>query len=482
MKFGLEGGQLRFLSRDDVEKIHSTSLLILEKVGVKSSSKMITDFFKKSGAEVDEKTGLIKIPEYLVKEALTKVPSKVVIYGYNPKNAIVLENKRIYFGLGGTPTPYILDHVTEEMRRPTKEDVIKATLIGEYLPEMDFIMTIAGAFDVPYELEYIHEWEALLTYTTKPIVYSAPGLFNVNKVIEMGKAIKGDDLVKEPLFGVYVEMPSPLMFHTSNENIFSLAKNNIPIVVGQMPMLGATAPVTYAGAAAQSNAENLAALTLAELIKPGAPFVLGSYVGPIDMRTGRCAYGAPEFAMGNIVNASLAEFYNIPTFGWGGCSDSKVPDAQAGAEVMMNSLIAALSGICLIHDCGYLAGGSVGSLEMAVICNEVVSMVKRIVRGIDVDDETLAFDVIRDVGPGGHFLSHKHTLKHVSTLHVAKLFSRESEVTWMKLGKKDVRAKAKEEVNRILSQSKMLPVIEKSLCEEVRKIVKKAEEEVLKKT
>ncbi|MEM4474122.1 MAG: trimethylamine methyltransferase family protein [Candidatus Bathyarchaeia archaeon] len=478
MKLGLEGGQLRFLSRDDVEKIHQTSLRILEEIGIKSSSKIILDFFKKEGAETDEKTGLIKIPENLVKDSLKKAPSKVVIYGYNPKNAIVLENKRIYFGLGGTPTPYILDHVTGEIRRPTKEDVIKATRLGEYLSEMDFIMTIAGAFDVPYELEYIHEWEVLLTYTTKPIVYSAPGLFNTNKVIEMGRVMKGDRLEKEPIFGVYVEMPSPLMFHTTNENIFSLAKNGIPIVVGQIPQLGATAPITYAGAVALSNAENLAALTLAELIKPGAPFVLGAYVAPLDMRTGRCAYGAPEFAMGNIANAALAEFYNLPTFGWGGCSDSKLPDAQAGAEVMMNSLVAALSGICLIHDCGYLAGGSIGSLEMAVISNEVVGMVKRIVRGIDVNEETLAFDVIRDVGPGGHFLSHKHTLKHLPSLYVSRLFSRESEVKWMKMGKKDVRIKAREEVNKILSQ----PVtIDKSLSEEIKKIVKKAEEEVLKK-
>ncbi|MEM1515461.1 MAG: trimethylamine methyltransferase family protein [Candidatus Bathyarchaeia archaeon] len=478
MKLGLESGQLKFLSKDDVEKIHQTSLRILEEIGIKSSSKIILDFFKKEGAETDEKTGLIKIPENLVKDSLKKAPSKVVIYGYNPKNAIVLENKRIYFGFGGTPTPYILDHVTGEIRRPTKEDVIKATRLGEYLSEMDFIMTIAGAFDVPYELEYIHEWEVLLTYTTKPIVYSAPGLFNANKVIEMGRVIKGDRLEKEPVFGVYVEMPSPLMFHMTNENIFSLAKNNIPIVVGQMPQLGATAPITYAGAVALSNAENLAALTLAELIKPGAPFVLGAYVTPLDMRTGRCAYGAPEFAMGNIANAALAEFYNLPTFGWGGCSDSKLPDAQAGAEVMMNSLVAALSGICLIHDCGYLAGGSIGSLEMAVISNEVVGMVKRIVRGIDVNEETLAFDVIRDVGPGGHFLSHKHTLKHLPSLYVSRLFSRESEVKWMKMGRKDVRTKAREEVNKILSQ----PVtIDKSLSEEIKKIVRKAEEEVLKK-
>jgi len=478
MKFDPKGGQLKFLSKEDVEKIHQTSLGILEKIGMKSSSDAIARFFARAGANVDKKTGLIKIPEHLIKEALRKAPSKVTIYGRDSEKAIILENKQIFFGLGGTPTPYILDYKTGEWRRPTKRDMVNATRLGDALSEMDFIMTIAGAFDVPYELEYIHEWEALLSNTVKPIVYPAPGLFSVDKVIQMGKAIKGEELKREPPFGVYVEVPTPLMFHTANENIPRLAENHIPIVVGQMPQLGATAPMTIAGAAAVSNAENLAILTLAELTSSGAPFVLGSLCGPLDMRTTRLSYGAPEFTIGNVVNAGLAEFYDLPTFGFGGCSDSKLPDAQAGAEVMMNSLTSAFSGINLIHDCGYLASGSIGSMEMSVICNEVAGMVKRIIKGFKVDEETLAFDVINEVGPGGHFLSHPHTLKHVSTLYLAELFSKESEVKWAKLGKQDVRAKAREKVAEILSKH---IVKDKTLNEKLKEIVKKAEQEIKQK-
>jgi len=476
MQVGLKGGQLQFLSKEDVEKIHQTSLKILEKIGIASASKNIASFFAEAGAEVDQKSGLIKIPEHLINEALKKAPSKVIIYGRDEEKAISLEDKLIYFGLGGTPTPYILDHETDEWRRPTKKDMADATRLGDTLPELDFIMSIAGAFDVPYQLEYVHEWEALLSNTVKPVVYSAPGAFTAEKVVEMGRAIKGERLESEPPFGVYVELVTPLMFHVANENVFSLAKNRIPIVIGQMPQLGATAPMTFAGAAAVSNAENLAVLTMAELINPGTPFVFGAYVGPLDMRTARLNYGAPEFAMGNIVDAGLAEFYKLPTFGFGGCSDSKLPDAQAGAEVMMNSLMAALCGINLIHDCGYLAGGSIGSMEMAVIANEIAGMVKRIVKGFTVDEETLAFDVISKVGPGGHFLAHPHTLKHLPTLHLADLFSKESEVKWAKMGKKGLRAKARERVDEILSQ----PAVEdKALNEKLREIVKKAEQEII---
>jgi len=476
MPSDLKGGQLSFLTREATKKIHNSSLRILKEIGLRSSSKSIARLFCDVGAEVDFDSGIIKIPESMVNEALGKAPDSVAIYGRDPKKAISLGGKRIYFGLGGTPTPYILDHRTDEWRRPTKKDMIEATRLGDGLPEMDFIMSIAGAFDVPYEVEYIHEWDALLRSTTKPVVYSAPGRFNTRKVLEMGRAIRGERLDREPPFGVYVELPTPLMFDVSNENVFELAENHIPIVIGQMPQLGATAPITIAGAASVSNAENLAVLTLSELISPGAPFVYGAFVGQLDMRTARLAYGSPEFAMGNIVNASLAELYNLPTFGFGGCSDSKVPDAQAGAEVMMNSLTAATCGINLIHDCGYLASGSIGSMEEAVIANEISSMVKRIVRGIDVDDENLAFEVIRYIGPGGHFLAHPHSLKHVSTLHLSDVFSRESEVKWAKLGRKEVRAKAKERVAQILSQ----PQIEdRDLNDKLEEIVRDAGREAL---
>jgi len=280
----LKGGQLFFLSKQDVEKIHDASLKVLEEVGMKSASKSITKFFSEKGAEVNVDTDVIKIPEALIREALKKAPNKVTIYGRDKTKAIELVNKKIYFGLGGTPTPYILDYKTNEWRRPGKEDVVNATRLGESLFEMDFIMTIAGAFDVPYQLEYIHEWAAILNNTTKPVVYSAPGLFNAEKVVQMGKAIKGEALKKEPPFGVYVELASPLSFNLQNENVFQLAQSSVPIVVGQMPQLGATVPVTFAGAAAISNAENLAVLTFAQLVNPGTPYIFGAHIAPLDMK------------------------------------------------------------------------------------------------------------------------------------------------------------------------------------------------------
>jgi trimethylamine--corrinoid protein Co-methyltransferase len=480
----LRGGQLRFLKKKQIRKIYSGSLEILGSIGMKSASDEILNVFANAGADVDIKTKIVKIPEHLVEDALRKAPSKVIIHGRHSERAIVLEDQRVYFGFGGTPTPYILDVETGKWRKPGKKDVADATRLGDAIPNMDFIMSIAGAYDVPYEVEYLHGWDAILNNTVKPIVFAAPGAFNMRQVLEMGAAISGGEaeLRKKPPFGVYTEMPSPLMFDISSENILEAAPTGVPIIMGQMPMLGATAPVTIAGAAVLSNAENLAALTLAQLANPGSPFVLCAYVTLMDPRTGRCAYGSPEFALGNIVNAELACYYDLPSFGWGGCSDSKIPDAQAGAEVMMNALTAALSGTNLIHDCGYLAGGSIGSMEMAIICEEVVGMVKRIVRGFEVNDETLAIDVIKSVGPGKHFLTNLHTLKHLEKeVYITKLFDRSSEVRWIKTGRKKVRTVAKERVKRILAEheAKSLPP---EVQEKIRGIIRDAEEQLLQRS
>ena len=460
---GLTGRQLKFLLEEHVEKIHETSLRILEEVGVKSTSKRILEVFSRSGMDVDTDRGIVKISRSHVKEALKKAPKRVVIYGRSQENAITLEDGRTYFGLGGTPTPYILDAESGELRRPGIRDVADATRLGDALPNIDFIMTIAGAFDVPYEAEYLYEWKAILSNTGKPIVYPAPGIVDAEKVVRIGKAIAGDEdsFRRKPMFGVYVEMPSPLTLHDANENIIVLAENEVPIVIGQMPQLGATAPVTFAGAAALSNAENLAALTLTQIINPGAPFIYGGYVTLMDQRTGRCAYGSPEFAMGNIVDSALASYYGLPCFGWGGCSDSKEPDVQAGAEIMMNSLIAAFSGVNLIHDFGYLAGGSIGSMEMAVIGDEIAGMIKRILRGIRVDDESLAFNVVKSIGPGGHFLSHPHTLKHLrDEIYIPEIFSRDSEAKWIKSGKPSIRDTVRRRVREILKKHRPEPLPE----------------------
>jgi trimethylamine--corrinoid protein Co-methyltransferase len=288
-----------------------------------------------------------------------------------------------------------------------------------------------------------------------------------------------DELRKRPILTLYAETVSPLAFTHANENIIEFANAGVPFAIGPIPMLGATAPMTLSGTAVISNSESLAALTLSQLINPHTPVIYTCWATPMDPVTSRCSYGAPEFALGtSVLCATMAHYYGLPSYGFGGCSDSKLPDAQAGAEAMMNSIMAGLCGVNLIHDHGYLAGGSIGSIEMAIICNEIIGMVSRIVKGIEVNDETLAVDVIRAVGPEGHFMSQKHTLKHLETeLFFPKLFDKTSEVSWAKAGKKDLRDIAKEKAKKILKEHFPEP-LSKDVESGLSRIVKLAEKEL----
>ena len=482
VKRGLKGGQLRLLSEDEVRDIHVAALEVLSQVGMECSSPRIMEIFKEAGADVCEKTRRIRIPEYIIEDSLKKAPSKVVLCGRNPENDILLEGDRVYFGMGGTPTPYILDLYTGDFRRPTKKDMEDVTRLGDALENMSFLMTIAGAFDVPYEVEYLHEFDALFNNTTKPIVYSTPGADATRRVLEMAAVIVGgpEELRERPIFCLYAETASPLMFPKANENMIECAKAGVPITLGPMPLAGGTGPITITGANVIGLSENLAAISLVQLVKPGAPILLAAWAGLMDPRTGRCAYGSPEFALGvNLVNAQLARFYDLPTFGFGGPSDSAVPDAQAGSEVTMNLMISALSGINLIHDCGYLSGGSVGSPEMAVICNEVAGVVSRILKGVSTDDEWLAVDVIKKVGPGGHFMAEPHTLKHLKeVVFIPELFDRRPEMVWKADGAKSLRQRANAKAREILKTHKPEPLSD-DVKEKIREIIKKAEKELV---
>jgi len=479
----LRGGQLRFLSEAQVTEIHVATLEVLEKVGLRTASKPILEVFAKGGAEVDRKEGGIRLPEHLVKEALAKAPHQITLCGRDQKYDILLEDRRVYYGMGGTPTPFIRDIETGETRRPTKKDFADATRLGDALPNMSFLMAIAGAFDVPYQVEYEHEWEALFNNTEKPIVYSAPSPYSAKKVLEMAAAVAGgkEELRKRPIMCLYSETTSPLSIGVVNDNMIEFARAGVPITQGPSPIIGATGPGTLLGTYLVGNAENLAALTLCQLVNPGTPFVLGCWSGVMDPRIGRNCYGAPEFVFSvSVLNAQMGEYYQLPTFGFAGPSDSKLPDAQAGAEAMQMSMMNGLAGNNLCHDCGYLAGGSVGSMEMAVICDDILGNVLRIIKGTEVSDETLAVEVIKEVGPEGNFLGHKHTLKHIrDELHIPSIFDRNPEAAWIKAGSKPLHEVAKEKAEKILKEHHPQP-LPKDIQAQLSEMVRQAEKEQVK--
>jgi len=453
--------KLEILSKDEIERIHLTILQILEKVGINVHNERALALLKDAGAEVDEKTHRVNIPPYLVEECIKNAPKYIHLYGRNSKYRLKLERNNFYTVLGST-VPNVIDP-ENFMRVPgRKEYVAKAARVVDALPNIHIAAQFCLALDYPPEIQDVNELEAVFLNTIKPVMAIAYSPEGAKKIIQMASIIKGgmDKLRKEPLLFMYVEPTSPLEYRKeAAEIIMETAFSNIPLVCAPCTQAGATGPVTLSGTLAQSFAESLAGLVIAQLSSKGAPFILGIVSTIMDMRTAIMAYGAPEFSVINAASAQLAQYYSLPFFGTGGCSDSKLPDEQAVIEASSSLLMAMLTGTNLIHDIGYIEGGATGSFEMVVILNEVFSMLNRIVRGIEVDDETLALDVIRDVGPGGHFLSHKHTLKHLSSEHwIPKLIDRKRYETWKREGAKDLLTRAREALKKILHEHKPEPL------------------------
>jgi trimethylamine--corrinoid protein Co-methyltransferase len=447
--------KIEILSKDEIEKVHLTILQILEKVGIKIHNEQALNLLKNAGAEIDEKTHRVNIPPYLLEECVRNAPKYVHLHGRDPKYRLKIEHDNFYTVLGST-VPNVIDPESSARVQGRKEYVAKAAKVADALPNIHIAAQFCLALDCSPETQDVHELEAVFMNTVKPVMAIAYSPRGADKIIQMASIIKGgmNRLRKEPLLFMYAEPTSPLEYRKEAiDVIMKTAKLGLPLVCAPCTQAGATGPVTLSGTLAQSFAESLAGLVIAQLSNKGTPFILGIVSTIMDMRTAIMAYGAPEFSIINAASAQLAHYYNLPFFGTGGCSDSKIPDEQAVIEATSSMLMAMLTGTNLIHDVGYIEGGATGSFEMIVILDEVFSMLNRIVRGIDVNEETLALDVIREVGPGGHFLSHKHTLKHFSSEHwLPQLIDRKRYDAWKKEGAKDMLMRSREKLKKILSE------------------------------
>jgi len=245
---------------------------------------------------------------------------------------------------------------------------------------------------------------------------------------------------------------SPLKVAVMNEGIVDAVGAGVPILYSPGPLMGATGPATVAGTLALTFAEVLFGVVLTQLIKPGAPVVLKPDTDVFDMKTTQCTYGSPEQSLGKAAAAQMARFYDLPIYGLGGGVEAKTPGAEAASEAMMNMLLNGLAGMTLNQSLGTLAFGLYGSPEMAVICDELAHMIKRVLAGISVTDETLALDVIREVGHGGNFLQHMHTVRHFrQEMFFPTLFERQTIDEWVNSGAKMSHEVAHRRVEEILA-------------------------------
>ncbi len=469
------------LSQDEIEAIYYSALTVLYETGVRVYAEEGIQLAYSGGAIIEDRTddsALVKIPPWLVDKALATLPGKVVTRGPDRKYKMELYKDAITFG-PGSDTPFTIDPYTGKRRRATYKDVKNFARLTQALPNLDFHMSLGIVQDSAVGTYDRWQYLAMLEGTTKPINITAVDLDGLKDQLEMAYIRVGgkDEWRKGPLFSLYIEPVSPLS-HSEEviQKLIFATDNEIPFVYTPCPLAGATAPTTLAGTAVQALTESLLGIVLSQLRKPGAPMIIGGLMSNMDMRTTVYCYGSPEMALLSAAYTQITKWLGVPMYETAGCSDSKMFDEQAAMEASMNIATAALVGGNMIHDVGYLEQGLTSSPDMMVASNEIISMVKRILKGIPVTDETKALDVIDNVGPGGHYLDHDHTYNRFKTeIWRPDLIDRQVWENWESAGSKTFRDRVHDRVVEIL-EAEEEPLLDENMYKELRRVCELADE------
>jgi trimethylamine--corrinoid protein Co-methyltransferase len=469
---------LNILSSGDIRKIHSATLEILETVGVKFPSTKALDIFEAKGAKVDRARSVVKIPGQLVEKSLESAPSAYTLSARNPSQDLPLDGNHVYVGTDGCGVE-IVDLESDEPRRSCLEDVQNIARVADYLDQVAFNWVPVSAQDCPPESRSLHELRAIWCNSSKHVqtesIYSEA---EAKAAVEMAVALAGrkEALRERPLLSFMECTISPLSQDAGSiEASLVAAEAGLPVGFMTMASCASTAPATLAGNLAVGNAEVLSALTLIQMAYPGAPVFYAAAQTAMDLRTGAYTGGGPEdFLFGAATNI-LADFYDIPLSMGSFATGAKEPNWQAGCENSLSTLMASLTMSDMLLGIGLLNGSLIWSFAQMIMDCEIFDIVSKMMEGIRVDDRTLAVDVIREVGPGGHFLTQKHTLDHLKDLWNPTLMDRRPYSEW-KRKQDDSRDWAREKARHILGTHHPDPLTP-SLDKELGKIIESYEKE-----
>jgi trimethylamine--corrinoid protein Co-methyltransferase len=461
------------LTHEQCGIIHHASLEILRHTGVRVYHDGALVLLREAGAVITD-GNLAHLPAGLVKWALKQAPSRIVLCRRGSSEvAVPLEGRAVNFG-PGSDCPNYLDPRSGQRRKFTTADVMDCLHVCDALSEIAFVMSMGIPADLDAANVYRQQFALMLEHTTKPAVFVCDDRADCEAIVAMAAAAAGgmEQLRLNPTLLLYSEPTTPLQHsETATGKLLYMAEQCLPIVHSPAPMMGGTAPVTLAGGLALGNAEVLSSLVMHQLQRPGAPFVYGSGLHHMDMKTTISVYGAPEFQLARVAVAEMGRFYGLPTWGYAGHSDSCVMDEQAAADAAFSVLVALLAGHNLVHDVGYLEAGLTTSPEMIVFTAEVISMMRRFVDGFSLDAEALALEVIHEVGPGGDFLTAKHTLRHFRELWQPTLWDRRRVDDWLAAGGKRLGDRLRDKTVSLMESHRPEPLSD-AVREEIAYILK----------
>lgn len=465
------GVRFRMLTDDQLEELYNGVLHVLEYTGLEVHHEQARKILKEAGAWVD---GLrVRIPSYLVKKSLDLAPRSFTVFARdgNPKHDIHIGPGRGHFGPGPT-CPNFIDVESLERRPYVKSDVPLVAKVVDALPNIDFCESLGTVSDVHHELGALYEFAGMFPNTSKPIVawsYDKHDSAGIHK-IAVAEAGGQEAFERRPNYIHYCEPLSPLVStKEALDKLIFAAEHRIPLIFTPCPIAGGTAPVTPAGIIIQGAAESWMGLTIAQALQPGLPFIMGGVFSVMDMSTMILSYGAPELSLMMAGLTELAHYAGLPLWQTGGCTDSKTFDEQAIIEGSLSAFFSALTGGDLCHDVGYTESAMTGSVFQLCAMDESIGYSRRITRGIEVNEDTLAVDVIHHVGPNGHYLREPHTRRYYKNeFWYPNLCDRRNYEEWEVMGKKTFKDRTVARVQEILAIHTASPI-----KPETEKVIKK---------
>ncbi len=491
--------QFRVLSDRQIEKIYQATLECLNRTGVDVFNTKARDLLAGAGARVDGVR--VYIPPHIIQDAVAANPRSFTLWGrpfgkpvlpvpsgaegsavkglrtQDGQHQIQVVPDRVYFGPGPTCT-YFVDPETGERRKTRRGDPGLTARVCDALDNIDYVMSLGLISDVTPSLAPVYEFAEMIANTVKPVLPWAYCVENVSDIYQIALAVAGSEeaLRQRPFFAFFSTFQSPLV-HTDEDlaNVLWAADHGLPIVYLGGGTAGTTAPVTGAGALVIALAGALSGLAIIQLKKRGAAVCIGCVPLPMDLRTCRPAYGGPEMSLHSAALSDISRYLGLPFMGTAGASETKVLDLQAAIESTVQVVLSGLSGATLVHDVGFLDCADIGSLEALVMNDEIIAMARRIMRGIEVSDDTLMLDLIDKVGPAGEFMSAKETARRCRTeIWTPSLMDREPWVNWEAAGSQTMNDRIRARLREILNTHKPPPLPD-GAAEQIEAVLQSAE-------
>ena len=444
------------LSQEEVERIHAASMEVLSTVGVKVEWKTARDLYREAGAEVDDAGQCVRIPEKLVQWAVAQAPTQFTLHGAEGSRfQLEVGGDQVCFAGLGTPT-HIIDVDSGERRSCTMDDVVRHIQLINGCQYIHNSQMDVWPNDIPMTTIHTESIWAWAHHSHKPFGMGCYGYVPTLDMMRMMAIVAGgkEALRRQPMFFAICSVGSPLqMLQMQLEGLLICADYGQPLAMSPEAIAGATAPVTLAGLLAQQNANNLAHVTLAQIFRPGTPVLYGNVSTIANMRLGTVALGAVETGLITAGAAQMARYYGLPCRSVGATTEAKREDVQAGLERSATLLQAVLAGVNFVTCGGTLDGTMLESDAMLMLDDELCGAALRVARGIEVDDGTLALDLIKRVGFSGNYLAEEHTVRRFRMEHyIPSLLPREPYDAWEKAGGRSALDLARDRVREVLAK------------------------------